>query len=300
VVPVAVVVQPGRLVAMDWSFSRIDARVFVAQGVKLALRYITGSKGDPGKVLTVAERDRIFAAGMAILLNFEESSTAAFKGGDQGRVHGGEAKAKATALGYPTDLPIIVSVDTDITAGTLRTAEDYVRSFAAACLPYPIGVYGDTDIIGAVKDISQLNWLPNASAWSDKNSTARSLVHIRQHGTKTENGLAWDPDDVEKPVKAWFVGSTFDQPPTTLRDPPTKEDDMAALPTTAVLITIPGFANTFLVGAGPAFHVDPVLFDHYHNKLGIPLLQVTAHEQLITTLIHQSGVDLLGSRGVHT
>ena len=74
---------------------------------------------------------------------------------------------------------------------------------------------------------------------------------------------------------------------------------MATLPATAVLITIPGFANTFLVGAGPAFHVDPVLFDYYHNKLNIPLIQVTAHEQLITTLITQSGVDLLGTRGVH-
>jgi hypothetical protein len=298
-VPVAVVVQPGALVAMDWSWSHIDPKVFVAQGVKLALRYITGSKGDPDKVLTVNERDRIFAAGMAILLNFEESPGAALKGGDQGRVHGGEAKAKATALGYPTELPIIVSVDTDIIPATLSTAEQYVRSFAAACQPYPIGIYGDTDIIGAVKDISKVNWLPNASAWSNSSSPARSLVHIRQRATKVDHDNAWDPDDVEKSVPAWFVGSTSDPPPPPIRQPSTQEDDMATLPGTAVLITIPGFANTFLVGAGPALHVDPVLFDYYRNKLNIPLLQVTAHEQLITTLITQSGVDLLGNRGVH-
>jgi len=294
----AVTVAPAAKVGMDWSFSKIDPEFLVQRGVRLALRYIGGSQG---KRLTVPERDRLFAAGIAILLNWEQSPESPLEGGPTGAEHGADAKEQAEDLGYPTDMPILVSVDTDITSSTIGAAEAYVRKFAEKCRPFPIGLYGDTDMIKAVKDISQINWLPNAASWSNAESPARQLVHIRQRKTVKvdldgdgEPDIAFDPNDIEKPVRAWFPGV---QP---FVDGHKEDDDMAKaqVPATAVLVSIPGLANAFLVGVGPALHLDPVLFNHYKNVVGLPLVQVSDHDQLLKSLAHQSGTDLLGINAV--
>lgn len=293
-------VEPAVNVGMDWSFSKIAPEFLVQRGVKLALRYIGGS---PGKRLTAPERDRLFDAGIAILLNWEQSPEAPLEGGPKGAEHGADAKEQAEALGYPTDMPILVSVDTDITSSTISAAEAYVRSFAETCRPFPIGLYGDTDMIKAVKDITQVNWLPNATSWSNAASPARQLVHIRQRKTVKvdidgdgQPDIAFDPNDIEKPVRAWFPGVA------PVRAGHQEDDDMpqAQLPATAALVTIPGLANAFLVGVGPALHLDPVLFNHYRNVVGLPLVQVSDHSQLLKSLAHQSGTDLFGGNAVPT
>ena len=56
------------------------------------------------------------------------------------------------------------------------------------------------------------------------------------------------------------------------------------MPATAVLVRIPGLANAFLVGVGPALHLDPVLFNHYKNVVGLPLVEVSEHDQLLKSL----------------
>lgn len=288
---VALTIEPAKKVAADWSFSKIPPEFLVQRGVKLALRYIGGSQS---KRLTVAERDQLFAAGIAILLNWEERAGAPLEGAATGAKHGAEARHQAEALGYPTDMPILVSVDVDITSQTVNTAEAYVRKFAETCRPFPIGVYGDTDVLEALEDISEINWLPNASDWSNPESPARRLVHIRQRKMVTVDDLAFDPDDIEKPVRAWFPG------PHPFRGGEKEDDDMATseLPATAVLVSVPGLANVFLVGAGPALHLDPVLFDHYRDVVGLPVVRVSEHVQLMKSLAHQSGVDILGDRAV--
>jgi hypothetical protein len=295
---VALMIAPENKIGADWSFSKIEPEFLVERGVKLALRYIGGS---PSKRLTVLERDRLFAAGIAILLGWEQSAESPLEGATEGAKHGADAKQQAQALGYPTDMPILVAVDTDITSQTVGAAEAYVRKFAEKCKPFPIGLYGDTDIIKALQDLSQINWLPNASSWSNAAAPERQLVHIRQRKTVKvdldgdgEPDIAFDPNDVEKPVRAWFPGSG------PVDDHDQKDNDMAKtqLPATAVLVSIPGLANAFLVGVGPALHLDPVLFNHYKNVVGLPLVQVSEHDQLLKSLAFQSGTEILGINAV--
>lgn len=58
--------------------------------------------------------------------------------------------------------------------------------------------------------------------------------------------------------------------------------------TTARRVRIRGYANVWLIGAGPALHLTPELNTTYDN---VELVIVAYHEQLAASLLHQSGLD---------
>ena len=81
---------------------------------------------------------------------------------------------------------------------------------AKAAAPYPIGVYGDYDIIDRVKDVSQLNWQANAWGWSAIWWLGKILrrnhkdAHVlQQQQTATAAGLI-DPAVTVREFVAWF------------------------------------------------------------------------------------------------
>ena len=221
---------------VDYSWGRPDYAELARLGYRFAVRYV--SPGNSGKNITAGEVAQLHGAGVAVLLVFESTTTRPFDGAAAGTADGAVAKDRAGKVGYPTSVPIMAAVDTDVTTRTLPAVLAYLDAFAAACAPYPLGIYADTDVIEAMAGRSVLNWKPNARAWSPKPS---SLVHVQQHASTTVAGAVVDTNTALRPFTAWLPHDE----PTTIQ-PPQEDDDM---PT--IIVTAPGRGDaTLTLGGG--------------------------------------------------
>lgn len=173
-------------------------------GVKAVVRYLCPST--TAKRVTKQEVEAYHAAGIGVLLVWEHRATDALL--EDGSRFGLQAAMQAHDLGYPVDTPIIIAVDTDITAKTLTRAVDYVHKFVQASGWKSHLVYGDTDIIDAsVKwGLASGGWKANARAWSPRLS---DNVLVEQfwagHHPFSDHrfdGLV-DYNRVLKPLRAW-------------------------------------------------------------------------------------------------
>lgn len=200
---------------IDYSWGRPDPTELRRLGYRFAVRYV--SPGKSGKNITADEVAQLHAAGVALLLVFESTATRPFDGAPAGKADGAVAKDRAAKVGYPSSVPIMAAVDTDVTARTLPAVLAYLAAFAEACAPYPLGVYADTDVIEALAGRSVLNWKPNARAWSPKPS---SLVHVQQHASQEVAGAVVDTNTALRPFTAWLP---HEEPPTPT---PPQEDEM--------------------------------------------------------------------------
>ena len=198
---------------VDYSYARPNPDTLAAKGFTFACRYICDSSSSP-KVLQPAERDRLHAAHIAIVLVWETTATRPLAGATAGTADGAIATERALALGYPLDCPIVIAVDFDAVAATIGPVEQYVRAFVAASR-YPCGIYGDTDILGRCHDVSVLGWLPNATGWSLIKDDR--FVHVKQGHEDLING--WDPNVAVKPFTAWTIEQPA-PPPQVQTAPP--------------------------------------------------------------------------------
>ena len=201
--------EAGNIV-LDYSSARPDPDQMVAAGVKAVCRYIAPLNPlTKPKLLTVKERDRLFEAGLGILLNWEQEAGAALSGRDRGVYHGQVCTEMATALDYPKDLPIAVSVDVGITAAQLPVVADYFYGFKSQC-PWTLTVYGGTFVgdylvnAGFVEGI----WQAAAGSWSPKSS---DHVFLRQWVGVKNPGIGQfmpgvDDNTVIRPFPIWSPG----------------------------------------------------------------------------------------------
>jgi len=202
---------------VDYSFGRPDPVELRRLGHRFAVRYISPRIDHP-KNITQRELDALWAAGIAVLFVWESTTTRPLEGRAAGLVDGKASRAWCERLGYPSTIPVLIALDTDITKRTLLAALGYIDGFVEELGPWPFGVYADTDVIGAVAGRSVLNWRPNASAWSPNPST---LVHVQQHASRPVAGAVVDTNTALRPFTAWL--------PHTPPSPPTlTEDDMPA------------------------------------------------------------------------
>lgn len=227
---------------VDFSFARPPAVRLLELGYTFVVGYISVPPASPAKNITAAECDAYIAAGLKVLLVWEMSASSPNQGAPAGTSHGRDAKTQATARGYPTDVPILCADDTNTTPANIDAHEAYVRAFAAACAPYPIGVYGDTDILGRCTGLWQVGWLPNAWSWSgtsrvDAEAKAKALgAHVLQRkGFWIDNVWAVDPNDAIADFPAWGKQNAPIPPTPT---PPPGGDDMAS--TYFSVDTLPG------------------------------------------------------------
>lgn len=195
---------------VDYSFARPDPALMAAAGITFVCRYESG--GTSGKNVHTDEVVKLWAAGIAMILNWEQSAGDALQGAALGATQGATAKAHAEAIAYPHELPIVCSVDTGVTPWTIGLVEGYLRAFAKAIAPYPLGVYGGTTIINRVADICVLGWQANASSWSPLPSLN---VHVRQFAQAADHQT--DADVCIRPFKAWLPHP--DPTPPTTRSP---------------------------------------------------------------------------------
>ena len=203
-------VQPNDIM-VDYSFARPDPNSLASAGVVAVSRYI--SSGSP-KNLTLNERDRLWAAGLGIMLNWEQSAGAPLGGASIGATHGATATRQAEALHYPLQLPICVSVDTGVAPNLYPAVVSYFRAFKDNC-PWPLTMYGGTNVgeplieEGLVSGI----WKAGASSWSTRPS---AYVFLQQHARIVHPQLApWtgaiDDNTVRQAFKVW-TGPGLDPP----------------------------------------------------------------------------------------
>ena len=207
-----IAIPPSTSSVADYASPNVDPFYLRAQGFRAVVRYINGdlSKGRTHwKILTPTERDRIWKAGLGLILVFEKSADR-FKAGYLAGVQDGkEAQADAYNLAY--EGVVLVAFDADVTSPNMKAALDYWRGFRDGCKAYKLGVYGDWDLIEAVKAESHLNWQPNASFWSSvwdaltKKFRYRGVhpyAHVLQRkGYNTPSG-GIDPNDVKRTILA--------------------------------------------------------------------------------------------------
>lgn len=215
---------------VDFSFARPPAARLLELGYKFIVGYISVPPASPTKNISKAEYDEYEAAGLDPYLVWEMTATRASLGPAYGTQDGSDAKRLVAERGYPIYKPILAADDTNTAPANIDAQEAYMRAFAEACKPYPMGIYGDVDILERCAGLWVLGWVPNAWAWSgvsraDAEAKAASVgAHVLQHkGFYIDNVWAVDPDVAIVDFPAW---STSDPLPPPLPPQPSVEDDM--------------------------------------------------------------------------
>jgi LysM repeat protein len=156
---------PSGTIGVDYSFARPDPKALHAAGARFASRYLARVPNQ--KVIDRAERDRLWEAGLGILLNWEERASD-WRTPANGDRHGARAAQQAFELGYPMTMPILVSVDTDAEPSEIPRAREYFERFTAAAAGYPIGGYTAAPIANELVDrgLTSFVWGPAARSWN--------------------------------------------------------------------------------------------------------------------------------------
>lgn len=203
------VLKAGSTMA-DFSFTKPPAKRLKELGFDGVVGYISHPPSNPAKNITRAQIKSYLDAGLGVLLVFELNAERPDKGGAYGALDGKSAANLAKALGYPESVPILIAVDTNTVPANKPSHIHYCEQFEKACKPYPVGVYGDTDILSSFR--SQIGWVPNAWSWSNVRSRAElraksiasDYVHVIQlPGYHIDNQWAIDPNDVIKDIPVW-------------------------------------------------------------------------------------------------
>lgn len=148
---------------VDYSWGRPDPAELYRLGKRFAVRYVSYDR--TGKNLTKAEADRLHAAGLATVTNWEHSHLDQLGGYSRGVEHAREADRLHRACGGPPDRPIYFSTDFDASPAQLATCYDYLRGCADVLGWDRVGVYGGIRTIDHMADRG-VRWLWQTYAWS--------------------------------------------------------------------------------------------------------------------------------------
>jgi hypothetical protein len=135
----------GMAVVFDYSWARPDPQELLRNGCTGVMRYAATGPNNAGKVLSIPERNRLWAAGLPIGLVWEQDAGRPKGGYGAGVVDAAAANAFADRLDWPADVPIGYAVDYDPRQG-LPTIADYFRGLLS--VPgRPVGSYGSWDVM---------------------------------------------------------------------------------------------------------------------------------------------------------
>jgi MYXO-CTERM domain-containing protein len=148
---------------VDYSFARPSAGYLASLGYKFAVRYVSP---EAVKNLSAAEAKSLIAAGLDIVVVWEEYATNALGGFHQGVADARTAVAQATACGEPADRPIYFAVDFDAASGDAATIDAYFDGVASVIGRARTGVYGGIYIVGQLFNAGKVTWGWQTYAWS--------------------------------------------------------------------------------------------------------------------------------------
>jgi len=201
---------------VDYSFARPAPGALAQAGVKFACRYLS-SDGTSGyhnsKDLTAVEAAQLHAAGIAIVLNYESTANFMLGGYAAGLSTARNARAQATSVGAPPDIPIYYSADFDADATQVTAVLDFLHGAADAEGSHArVGVYGGYEVVKAAADAGFAH-LWQTYAWSGGRWESRAL--IRQVAVEQKVADA-DVDLDEATAQAfgqWESSSPVEVPP---------------------------------------------------------------------------------------
>lgn len=179
---------------LDYSAGWPGAAAIAHAGYVGAVRYI----GFPSnrKCTNAAELRDFTLHGLGMALVFEQSITN-WKGGRAA----GERDARlgrnhANAIGFPSNRPIYMAVDTDVvSAADFNIMLDYLRG-ANSVLggPGSTGVYGEADVVDRCRQAGVAEYQWQTKAWSRGRTTTANLLQLI--GSVYVSGIACDANNV--------------------------------------------------------------------------------------------------------
>jgi hypothetical protein len=148
---------------VDYSFAHPSPSSLKTAGKTFALRYI--GPGSAGKLLTASERDQLWAQDISIGFLAEGAAGDMLRGAALGKAHAQLAETHRMALGAPA-LPIYFAADVDMVAGNLPAITAYCNAAAGVLGRGRVGVYGEYDVMGWLKERGIATWFFQTYAWS--------------------------------------------------------------------------------------------------------------------------------------
>lgn len=161
-------------IGFDSSFSHPPVQRTVELHFAFRVGYISTPPSAPGKNITIAECGDTIDAGQRLMLVWEKTADRATLGAMYGTLDGAEAKREADLRGQPHDAPILFADDTSTTVANLPRKMAYMYAAAAACAPYPMGIYGGVKILAPLVGLWVVGWVP-ITAWSWSVSVTRQV-----------------------------------------------------------------------------------------------------------------------------
>ncbi len=165
---------------VDYSWARPSPSGLKAGGYTFAARYL--SYDTTGKNLSKAEADALWAAGVDVVANWENSGTAALSGYAQGASDAKAADSQAAADGIPSGRPLYFSVDFDASPTDQTAINAYFDGVASVIGVARTGAYGGYYVIQRLFNASKITWGWQTYAWSGGQWDSRAQLRQVQNG----------------------------------------------------------------------------------------------------------------------
>lgn len=213
---------------VDAAWTKPAAAAAGAAGYAGLIGYVSA---DASKDLTAAVIADYHAHRLGVLLVFETTSTRAQAGEGAGQADRVYAETRASTLGFPREIPIFYAVDEQVAPAVVLP---YFRGVhTGAC--WPVGVYGDLDVVEAVMAAGLATYGWQTCAWSG--GRVSQVAHLYQRLTPTRPPIAgvpagsYDEDVVLRPLPLWTPASPPSAAPAATATPipaahPAEDEDM--------------------------------------------------------------------------
>jgi hypothetical protein len=173
---------------VDYSWARPDPVCLSKNGKRFAVRYVSWDR--TGKNINMAEADRLIAAGLSIVTNWEFAATDQLKGRTRGQNDATEADRLHRLAGGTPGRPIYFSADFDASEAQLVECLKYLTGCADTIGWNRVGVYGGYRTIAFMRDAG-VRWLWQTFAWSE--GRWHSAANIQQY----RNGVTMCGGDID-------------------------------------------------------------------------------------------------------
>jgi hypothetical protein len=193
---------------VDYAWGRPDPGAIKRAGYAFALRYLAaGGPSTMGKVIGLAERQALHAAGLGVGLVWESYANRPLEGAGAGLADGIAAWTLAEGLGFPPGFPIFGAVDSDPPASQYPVIADYLRAAGFEC-------YANAGTCQYMADhgVCRHFWQHD---WGGGTFAGR---HLHQRGQITLAGAQVDVNDAFEVCCIWFPNS---QPQVHIQSVPT-------------------------------------------------------------------------------
>lgn len=195
------------LQGVDYSVTP-DIATMINYGVKFACRYVGYSQLSQSKILTLAEAQKLSAAGISIVSNYEWYAGRPLEGYTSGVWDAHTALQYHTAAGGPSDAPIYFSVDLS-TPTDMSSVYQYFKGIASVLPISRIGAYGSYNTVKLLKEGGYITYSWQTYAWSSGQWYTGNNIEQYSNGVILPDGSVVDLDRSKTSYFGqWILGST--------------------------------------------------------------------------------------------